>query len=170
VEVCAVLQNLQHEPKAVLADASRAAVWVPWYFRQSALTLLTVPLFLLLVFFIAVSAFGAVIQGLALVRASYAVFGVVGALISISFGWVPVIMPPALYYSLLKNLPGLWLRPDASRRAKILSSITVLVLLPLGAYLVYHAIAWGIGLIVASDPCAAFAAGVTGAVPPAVCP
>jgi hypothetical protein len=131
----------------VLADANRALVWVPWYFRQGALTSLTAPLFVFLVFCIAVSAFGAAIQGLALVQASYAVFGAVGALIAISFGWVPVIMPPVLYYSLIKNLPGLWLRPDASRRAKIVSSFTVLVLLPLGSYLVYHAVASGIGWI-----------------------
>jgi hypothetical protein len=165
-----VLQNLQHEPEAVLADAGRATVWVPWYFRQGALTFLTAPLFLLLVFFVAVSAFGAFIQGLALVRASYAVFGAVGALIAISFGWVPIITPPALYYSLVKNLPGLWLRPDASRRAKIFSSITVLLLLPLGAYLVYHAVAWGIGWLADRDPCTAFAAGVTGSKPPVNCP
>jgi hypothetical protein len=79
-------------------------------------------------------------------------------------------MPPVLYYSLIKNLPGLWLRPDASPRTKILSSLTVLVLLPLGAYFVHHAVTWGIGWIADRDPCAALAAGVTGSNPPVNCP
>jgi len=53
-----------------------------------------------------------VIQGLALLRASYAVFGFIGAFIAASFGWVPVILPPILYYSLiigvhLSECPGI---------------------------------------------------------------
>jgi hypothetical protein len=165
-----VSKELEHEPEAVLAKASRASVWIPWYFKRGALTILTVPLFLFLVYCIAVSAFGAVIQGLALLRASYAVFGFIGAFILVSVGWVPVILPPVLYYSLIKNLPGIWLRPDAARRAKIFSSLAVLVLLPLVASLVYHGVAWGIGWIADRDPCAAFSAGVTGSKPPVNCP
>lgn len=154
------------EPGRVPMDAGRPSVWIPWYFKRGALTLVTGPLFLFLIFCVVVSAFGAVIQGIALFRVSGAVFGIIGGIIAVSFGWIPVIMPPVLYYSLIKNLPGLWLRPDASRRDKILSSLAVLVLLPLGAYLVYHAVAWGIGWIADRDPSAAFAAGVTGSKPP----
>ena len=109
-----------------------------------SLTLVTAPLFLFLGYCIAISASGAVVQGLALLRASYAVFGFVGAFIGISFGWVPAILPPILYYSLMKNLPGLWLRPDASRRTKVFSSLAVIVLLPLATYLIYHGVVWGI--------------------------
>ncbi len=85
-------------------------------------------------------------------------------------GWVPVILPPVLYYSLIKNLPGLWLRPDASGRTKVFSSLAVLILLPLAAHLVYHGVTLGIGWIADRDPCAAFAAGVTGSKPPVNCP
>ena len=162
--------EFERKPETVLAEASEASVWIPWDFRRGALTLVTAPLFLFLVYCIAISAFGAVIQGLALLRASYAVFGFIGAFIAVSFGWVPVILPPILYYSLMKNLPGLWLRPDASRLAKVSSSIAVIVLLPLAAYLIYHGVAWGIGWIADRDPCAAFSAGVTGSKPPVNCP
>jgi hypothetical protein len=149
---------------------SRVSVCIPWYFKRGALTPITVPVFLFLVYSIAVSAFGALIQGLALLLASYAVFGIIGALIAISLGWLWVIMPPILYYALIKTLPGLWLRPDRSRRAKILYSLAVLILFSLGAYLVYHAVGWGIGWIADRNPCAAFSVGVTGSRPPVNCP
>lgn len=165
-----VVNEIEHEPERVLTDASKASVWIAWYFKRGTLTLVTAPFFLFLGYCIAISAFGAVIQGLALLRASYAVFGFIGAFIALSFGWVPVILPPILYYSLMKNLPGLWLRPDASRRAKIVSSLAVIALLPLAAYLIYHGVAWGIGWIADYDPCAAFSAGVTGTKPPVNCP
>jgi hypothetical protein len=163
-------QTLDYEAEATLAQANRASVWIPWYFRRGALTLLTAPLFLLLVYCVAVSTFGAVIQGLALLRATHAVFGFIGAFIALSVGWIPAILPPVLYYSLIKNLPGLWLRSDASGPAKMLSSLAVLVLLPLAAFLVYHSVAWGIGWIADRDLCAAFAAGVTGSESPVDCP
>lgn len=162
--------EFEREPETVLEKASEASVWIPWYFRRGALTLVTAPLFLFLVYCIAISAFGAVIQGLALLRATYAVFGFIGAFSAVSFGWVPVILPPILYYSLMRNLPGLWLQPDASRLAKVSSSIAVIVLLPLAAYLIYHGVTWGIGWIADRDPCAAFSAGVTGSKPPVNCP
>jgi hypothetical protein len=165
-----VANEFEPEPETVLTKASKASVWIPWYFRQGALTLVTAPLFLFLVYCIAISAFGAVIQGLALLRASYAVFGFIGAFIAASFGWVPVILPPILYYSLMKNLPGLWLRPDTSRLAKMAFSLAVIVLLPLAAYVIYHSVGWGIGWVADRDPCAAFSAGVTGSKPPVNCP
>ncbi|MGH6635385.1 MAG: hypothetical protein ACRED0_04375 [Gammaproteobacteria bacterium] len=162
--------EFKRKPETVLTEANRASVWIPWYFKRGVLTLVIAPLFLFLIYCIAVSAFGAVIQGLALLRASYAVFDFIGAFIAVSFGWVPVILPPILYYSLIKNLPGLWLRPDASRRTKIFSFLAVLVLLPLAAFLVYHGVAWGIGWIADRNPCAAFSASVTGPKPPVNCP
>jgi hypothetical protein len=155
--------------ETTLAHAKRISVWVPWYFERGLLTTLTAPLFLLFVYCLVVSALGAVLKVLALVRASHAVFGVLGALAALSVGWIPVIMPPVLYYLLAKNLPGLWLRRDASPRAKALRSAAVLVLLLLGAYLIHHAVVLGIGWIADRDPCAALAAGVTGSRPPTNC-
>ena len=80
--------NDRYDPERILAHPSRASIWIQRYFRQGAGTFVTAPLFLYLIFCIAVSAFGALFQALALVRASYAVFGAVGAFISISFGWM----------------------------------------------------------------------------------
>jgi hypothetical protein len=156
--------------EAVLARANRASVWVSWYFRRGPLTIVTVPLFLLLVYSTVVSAVGSLVKGLALLRASYAVFGAFGALAALSVGWVPVIMPPVLWYGLTKHLPGLWLRPDASRRTKVVTSIAVLASLPLAAYLIHHVVVLAIGWIADRDPCAALAAGVTGSKPPTKCP
>lgn len=153
-----------------LKPTNKISIWSPWYFTQGVLTLVTFPLFLILVSVIADAAFGAVIQTIVLVRASYAVFGFIGALISASVGWIPIILPPFLYYSLIKNLPGLWLSPDASRRAKIIFSLTMIVLLPLTASLISHGVTLGIGWIVDRDPCAAFSAGVTGSKVPVNCP
>lgn len=70
----------------------------------------------------------------------------------------------------MKNLPGLWLRPDASQRVKVFSFLAVIDLLPLASYLIYHGDAWGIGWIADRDPCAAFSAGVTRSKPPVNCP
>jgi hypothetical protein len=160
----------EREPERVPTDASKASVWIPWYFRRGALTPVTAALFLLLGVCIAISAFGAVIQGVALLRASHAVFGFVGAFVAVLFGWIPIVLPPILYYSLMKNLPGVWLRPDATRRTKAFSSLVVIVLLPLAAYIIYHGVVWGIGWIADHDPCAALSAGVTGSKPPVNCP
>lgn len=158
------------EAERVLSDARKASVWIPWYFKRGIFTFITAPLFLFLCYCIAISIFGSVLQGLALVRASYAVFGFFGAFVALSFGWIPVILPPVLYYSLIKNLPGLWLRPDASRRNRLISSFAVIILIPLAAYLIFHGTVYGIGWIADHNPCAAFAAGVTGSRPPINCP
>lgn len=101
-----LVKDVAHESEILLADASKASVWIPWYFKRGMLTVVTAPLFLFLVFCIAVSVLGATVQGLALLRASYAVFGIVGVFIAVSFGWILVILPPVLYYSLIKNVPG----------------------------------------------------------------
>ena len=152
-----------------LVSAGRASIWSKWYFTRGAFTILTAPLFLFLIYAIITSALGAAIQGIALIRVSYAVLGIVGPLFFIAGGWIPLILPPVLYYSLLKNLPGLWIRVDASRMAKIGWSIAVVIALPLAAHLVFEGVAWGIGWIADRDPCAAFDAGVTGSIPPTNC-
>ena len=164
-----VANEIEREPERVLTEASKASVWIAWYFKRGTLTLVTAPLFLFLGYCIAISAFGAAIQGLALLRASYAVFGFIGVFMAVFFfGWAPI-LPPILYYSLMKNLPGTWLRSDISRRTKVFSSLAVIVLIPLAAYLISHGVAWGIGWIADHDPCAAFSAGVTGSKPPVNC-
>ena len=165
-----MLSEPTSSPEETLTNASRASVWIRWYFKRGAFTLLTAPLLVFLAYCVAVSTLGAYVHGVALLRASYAIFGFIGAFIAASVGWIPVIAPPILYYSLVKNLPGVWLRSDATTREKIVSSALVLILFPLSAYLTYHAVTWGIGWIADRDPCASFAAGVTGSQLPINCP
>lgn len=164
-----VTNEIGPEVEMVLTEASRASVWIPWYFKQGTLTAITAPLFLILVYSVADSAFRAVIQVLALARATHAVFGFALAFLITSFAWVPAICPPILYYSIIKGLPGLWLRPDASRRVRIFYSLVVLVVFSLAAELIGRGIGRGVGWIADRDPCAAFAAGVTGAKLPINC-
>jgi len=153
-----------------LVNAERASVWVRWYFSRGALTIITMPLFLFLLYAIIVSILGAITQFLALAKVSWAVLGTFGVLIVVCGGWIPIIIPPVLYYSLVKNLPGLWIRSGPSWKAKMTWSVVVLVAFPLSAFLIYHGITWGIGWIADRDPCAAFAAGVTGSTLPTNCP
>jgi hypothetical protein len=152
------------------AGASRVFAWMPWYFKRGALTLVTAPLFVLLGYCLVISAIGAVAQGIALLRATMAIFGGVGVALALLIGWIPVFLPPTLYYSLIVNLPGLWARTDTSWRTKVVASFAVVVLLPLAAYLIYHGVTLGIGWIADRDPCAALAAGVTGSRVLASCP
>jgi hypothetical protein len=145
------------------------SAWLPWYFGRGLRTFVTLPLFLLLAFALLTSAFGALVQWLAAVRVSWALMGVVGGLVVACVVWLPAIISPALYYSLLKNLPGLWSRPDASAGTKLAMSVGVLVGMPLIAWVVSAALGWGIGWMADRDPCAAFRAGVTGSVEPTAC-
>jgi hypothetical protein len=143
---------------------------ISWYFKQGFFTLLTVPLLLCLVYGLAVSTLSAVAYGLALLRASYAIFGFLGLCIALAVGGIPLILPPVLYGSLVKHVPRVWLRPDASRCLKIVLSLTVLIVLPLGAYCIYQAVGCSIHWITARDPCAAYTAGLAGSTPPLHCP
>lgn len=161
---------MNNDQKA-LADGSEltAKTWFLWYFRRDGWSLITIPLFLLFTFALATSIVGALVHSLALLRATYAVWGFVGSFLVISIGWVIVIIPPSLYYSLMKNVPGAWMRRDVGVGTKLAASAFVIVVFPLFAYLVYHAITFGIGWIADRDPCAAYAAGVTGSIVPVNC-
>lgn len=151
------------------ANPGSASVWIPWYFKRGALMAITAPLAVSLAYCLTISIAGAAVQAWALLRASHAVFGLIGAFLAACVGLIPVIMPPVLYYSLVKNLPGLWIRQDAARHAKLLGSLAVLILLPLSAYLIYHAVGLGIAWIADRDPCAALSAGVSGSRLPVNC-
>ncbi len=83
---------------------------------------------------------------------------------------IAAITPTVLWYSLIKNIPGVWLRPSGSRTARIATTIGVLIAMPLITTLIYTANGYAIGWIADRDPCAAFAAGVTGSKPPEDCP
>jgi hypothetical protein len=153
----------------VVARAEKISVWVPWYFKRGVLTFLTAPFFLIIIVSLAISIVGAIVQEIGILRVSRAVFGFKGLLIAILFGWTPVILPPAIIYSLIKNIPGLWLRPDTSTRQKFFGTLVVVILLPLVAQIVYSGITFGIGWIADQNPCAAYRVGVIGSIVPTDC-
>jgi hypothetical protein len=127
-------QTVDRPVEEVLNRASYMAVWLPWYFKRGAFTLLTIPLFLFLVNSVIISTFAAFVQGLALIKVTYAVLGLLAAVLIVVTGWILLVsLPPVLYFSLLKHIPGLWLRPDASTRTRLITSATVLVLLPVSS-------------------------------------
>jgi hypothetical protein len=76
-----------------------------------------VPLFFLLAYGTYRSVIGGFILFLAFVKVSGAVFGEGGAFLAASLGWIPAVVPLTLYYSLLKNIPGTWLRRDVNTKA-----------------------------------------------------
>lgn len=138
---------------------------ISWYFTRGVVTVITAPLFVLLAYCFVVSALGAALQALALLQVTGAVWGFIGVLPVVLFGWIAVILPPVLYYSLLSNLPFLWIRPDGPGWMKVLVSSAVLIFFPIAAHSISSGVSWGISWIADHDPCAAFAAGVTGSVP-----
>ena len=145
-----------------------ARICVLWYFRRGWLTLLTIPLFVLLLTAFCESIIDGAEIVIALIRASDAVMGFVGAFIAVSFGWILAFLPLAFYYGLLRNVPGLWLRRDVTIGAiwKFALTVGMLILfIGLGdvvAFMNYHAVGW----IADRNPCAAFKAGVIGSIPP----
>jgi hypothetical protein len=139
--------------------------WVAWYLRPRAAMVLTLPLALLLVVATLNASALAAIQGYALVRASWAVYGVLGVLAVLVVGWAPVLLPPLFYFAASKSIPPLWFRGRA-----VGATIAVLVAVPLLAYLTSECVGIAIGWVADQDPCAALAAGISGRIPPAGCP
>ena len=152
-----------------LTQVSQSTVWLAWYFRRGLVNIITIPLFFLLSAALAMAVFAALIQGYAFMRVLKTIYGFTGLLGFFFVGWFPVIVPPTLYYSVLKNIPGLWLRPDATRKARIIITVAILVAFPLISHFVHQGTAFCIGWVADRDPCAAFEAGVTGSKPPVDC-
>ncbi|MGH8337931.1 MAG: hypothetical protein ACRETL_14165, partial [Gammaproteobacteria bacterium] len=100
-------------------------VWLPWYFTRRWLSILTVPLFFFLVYAAYESAAGGFILFLGFVKVSGAVFGRGWAFLAASFGWIQAVLPLTLYYSLLKNIPGTWLRRDINGKVATKLAVTV---------------------------------------------
>jgi hypothetical protein len=155
-----------------LAEDSLASppisTWLPWYFTRRALSILTVPLFLLLLLGLLQSIWAGFVYVLAFARASGAVFGGIAAFVAACFWWIPAFTPAILFYSLLRNVPGIWLRRDVRMRTAGKFGVTigvVILLVAIGDVVAFgnkYAIRW----IADRDPCAAYKAGVTGSIPP----
>lgn len=155
----------------VSAGEYPASVWLPWYFTRGPWSVLTVPLFFVLFVCVLWTTLAAAVQGVGLFRVMYAVYGFLG-IAAIVFGlWLPLVMPPAIYFSLLKNLPTVWMRADGNAGVvkRLVISVAVLLILPFVAQGCTFAISRGMGWVADRDPCAAYAVGVAGSIPPTNC-
>jgi hypothetical protein len=129
--------------------------------------ILKVPLFLVLGWGVYYSGKAGWVLFTALVRASGAVFGAGGGFLAAVIGWIPTLLPLFLYYSLLKNIPGTWLRRDdnMTTAGRLGWTVGILVLFIVLAELTFIGDAKLVAFIADRNPCAAFRAGVTGDVP-----
>lgn len=137
------------------------SVALKWYFCRGVGNFLTIPLFIWLAYCLVMSTIGGVIQWLALVRAISAVFGIIITILT-SFLWILPFLPAILYYSLLRNLPGGWMRRDATKKLKIIGSIGIIIGFSLFAFLIFHLNVKLIAWVADRNPEAAYKAGVIG--------
>jgi len=119
---------------------------IRWYWTRGIYNILTIPAFFILVLMMVDHAFLGVIQTFVLFAAAKQAWGFWGVIAAACVWPLPLLMPAGMYYSLFKNLPGLWMRLDATSADKIKTSIGVCALFPLMAYLIFkgcaYAIAW----------------------------
>jgi len=143
-------------------------IWLWWYFTQGWLSILTIPLFLFLAFGTYISLKHGFIIFIALVRVTNAVFGHGGAALAIGFSWILAWLPLAFYFSLLKHIPGAWLRRDVNMKmpAKLGMTVGILILFTGLAELVFMGDSKVISWIADRNPCASARVGIIGEVPP----
>src|SRR2546426_1114024 len=139
-----------------------------WYFKRGLWSLFTIPLFLFLSWLLVFDIISTIIQNLGLVRALSAVYGLPGRIAFFLFGWIPAMLPTVLCFLLLKK-PGLWVRQDENHSTKVLISTGFLVAFLLVGSLGTLGTSLSTSWIADRDPCAAYAAGVTGSVRPENC-
>jgi hypothetical protein len=143
-----------------------------WYFSQRFGNLLTVPLFVFLSSLFLVSLWVAFIKGFALIKVTWAVYGIVGIIALAAFGWVWVILvlgPPTIYLFLM-TYPAVALSDfTVSRLRRVGNMIVVLLMAFLTIWALQFVGAWLTAWIADHDPCEAWQAGVTGSIPPTNC-
>jgi hypothetical protein len=145
--------------------------WAPWrwYFAPRPLLVVTAPLALWLVYCIALSSFGAVVLWWSSARAAWAVGGFGGAALSVTFLAILYGFPPVAYVQLFGGIPATWQAAGPASR-KLLISAGLLVAISVAASLGHLIGVRTVGWIADRDPCASFAAGVTGSRAPVDCP
>ena len=144
--------------------------WARWYFSTGPWIVLTALLFLSLLMEFLVVVFGACVQGFALFRVLWAVWGVPGVILLLAVGWWPIVAPPAIYYQMLKSLPEIWSETRDTVVARVALSVVVLGVGIGMSEIVSGFNKYSIGWIADRDPCKAEAAGVIGSEVPENCP
>jgi hypothetical protein len=143
-----------------------------WYFSQGFGNILTIPLFLVLTFMFIKMLGGTLIQLAALIKATWAVYGVVGiiALGATSWLWALLLFGPLIIFFMLITYPAVaWSDLTVSWLRRLGNILLVLVVAFLAVWLLDVISVWLIGWIADGNPCAAWKAGVTGSIPPTNC-
>ena len=140
-----------------------------WYFEPKARTLVTAPLAVWLTYCLVVSLAGGGLLWWASLRAAWAVGGIRGVAWSLAFLGILYFFPPVAYFTLFGRIPGVW-RNAGSTARKLSVSVGLIVATSLAASVAYRGGVLMVGWIADHDPCAAYAAGVTGSMPPVNCP
>jgi hypothetical protein len=127
-----------------------------------------------LVYGLILTMIGVVIKGMALATAVVAVLGPVWGILVLLFSlelWLPLLAMPALLYGvLLIVLFSRQFRAVIPARHQRWALVVMFIGFPLMAEAWSYSVSMGIGWVADQNPCAAFAAGVTGSRPPVNCP
>lgn len=120
--------------------------------------------FILVMVFLAmcVAGFRAVAQWWAVTRVVGVHWGLIGSALVAFTVWPIIGLPAVLYYSLLKNYPGLWHSPGVGRWTRVGLTVGLLLGFSVAAEALSAGIAWLIGWAADLTPCESFKAGVTG--------
>lgn len=145
---------------------------IRWYFSRGFGNLFTIPFFLLLLALFMVSVWGAFIKGMAFVKVTWAVYGIVGVvgLVALSWLWFIIILGSPIVYFLLLTYPAAAWTDLSIPWLRRLGNIVFVILAGLLIAWCFHFITVSlIAWIADHNVCAALEAGVTGSLPPIDC-
>jgi hypothetical protein len=152
------------EPRIEIASA------IAWYFRRGWVRLVTIPLFLYLMFGLLLAVWTGLIQFYAGLKAIGLIARLLtGLVVPDLFIWLLfpfpggiLLIPVLLWYLLLRGTPALWSSPKRRPGTKIAVWLSLFVGVQLIAWFIHSGVSHGIGWIADRDPCLAIEAGLTG--------
>ncbi|WP_426014073.1 hypothetical protein [Caulobacter sp. DWR2-3-1b2] len=144
------------------AHRSEQTAGLRTYFRMGLASVLTVPLFFWLVYCVVVSVVGALTLIIVGFKASWAVGGIIGVFLCFGPFLFLCVISPFLYLGLLNALPPIWTDTATSTGRKIGSTVITVVTVSLVASGAHWVGTRAVGWVADLNPCASYAAGVTG--------
>lgn len=138
---------------------------IGWYFTRGVWSVITIPIFLVLLGLLVGSVPFAIVQSLAIVKVSYAIYGTIGLAVSLFLGLPITLLPPLLCMVAIMASPSVY-RDVGLTYARRMVKSGFIVLACVGFALAASAIATNVITNIADkDPCLALEYGVTGSVP-----
>ena len=141
---------------------------ITWWFARGALSIVTIPVFFILLAGTVGAYYQGGVQTLAYFRITKAVWGWLGFVACLFIGPFSLLVPGMLWWAAIKTTPSIYLRELAGRSKRIAVRQAVVTVILLVAFSTF--MQWGhgkiIGWIADRDPDVAYRAGVTGSRPP----